>query len=149
MSVIRPQDSSKLTKNPEMTMTSQFSDMTSSSNFFNIVLFLLSNLVTGPRFMSISALVLEIWQFSFIRDSPEIRVSEIPPSEFFPISGDRDELWIPNLARLSLIECYWTRQNSRVTAFTAFELLRENQLFRVKKTNFSACFWCMETTIIW
>ena len=108
--------------------TSQFSGMTSSSNFFDVVLFLLSNLVTVPRFMSISALVLEIWQFSFIRDSPEIRMSEIPPSEFFPISGGRDELWIPNLARLSLIECYWTRQNSRVTAFTAFELLRENQL---------------------
>ena len=80
--------------------------MASSSKFFDVVLFLLSNLVTGPRFTSISALVLEILQFSFIRDSPEIRMSEIPPSEFFPISGDRDELWIPNLARLSLIECY-------------------------------------------
>ena len=29
-------------------MTSQFSDMTSMPNFFDVVLFLLSNLVTGP-----------------------------------------------------------------------------------------------------
>ena len=49
------------------------------------------------------------------------------PSEFCPISGDWGELWIPNLPRMSL-ECYWMLQNSRVTAFTVFELLRENQL---------------------
>ena len=41
----------------KMTMTSQFSDMTSTSIFFDIVLFLLSSLVTGPSFMSISSLV--------------------------------------------------------------------------------------------
>ena len=109
-------------------MTSQFSDMTSTSNFFDVVLFLLSSLVTGPSFMSISSLVLELWQFSFIRDWPEIRKSEIPPSEFCPISGDWGELWIPDLARMSLIECYWMLQNSRVTVFTVFELLRENKL---------------------
>ena len=101
--------------------------MTSTSFFFDAVLFLLSSLVTGPSFMSISSLVLELWQFSFIRDWPEIRKSEIPTSEFFPISGDWAELWIPNLARMSLIECYGMLQNSRVTAFIVFELLRENQ----------------------
>ena len=37
-------------------------------NFFDPVLFLLSSLVTGPSFMTISSLVLELWQFSFIRD---------------------------------------------------------------------------------
>ena len=112
----------------KMTMTSQFSDITSASNRFDVALFLLSILVTGPSFMSTSSLVLELWQFSFIRDWPEIRKSEIPPSEFCPISGDWGELWIPNLARMSLIECYWMLQNSRVTAFTVLELLRENQL---------------------
>ena len=112
----------------KMTMASQFTVITSASNFFDVVLFLLSGLVTGPSFMSISSLVLELWQFSFIRDWPEIRKSEIPSSEFCPISGDWDELWIPNLARMSLIECYWMLQNSRVTAFTVLELLRENQL---------------------
>ena len=29
---------------------------------------------------------------------------------------------------MSIIECYWMLQNSRVTAFTVFELLRKNQL---------------------
>ena len=110
-------------------MTSQFSDVTSTSNFFfDVVLFLLSGLVTDLGFMSISSLVLELWQFSFIRNWPEIRKSEIPPSEYCPISGDWGELWIPNLARMSLLECYWMLQNSRVTAFTVFALFRENQL---------------------
>ena len=112
----------------KITMTSQFSHMTSTSNVFDVVLCLLSSLVSGPSFMSTSSLVLELWQFSFIRDWPEIRKSEIPPSEFCPISGDWGELWIPNLARMFLIECYWILQNSRVTAFTIFELLRQNQL---------------------
>ena len=111
----------------KMTMTSQFSDMTSTSNFFDVVLFLLSSLVAGPSFMSISSLVLELWQFSFIRDWPEIQKSEIPPSEFCPISGDWGKLWIPNLARMSLIKCYWMLQNARVTAFTVSGLSRENQ----------------------
>ena len=108
----------------KMTMTSQFPDMTSS--------FLLSSVVTGPSFMSMSSLVLELWQFSFIRDWPEIWKLEIPLSEFCPISGDWGQLWIPNLVRMSLIEWYWMLQNSRVTAFTVFQLLRENHLGEVK-----------------
>ena len=51
--------------------------MTSSSNFFDVILFLLSSLVIDLGFMPISSLVLELWQFSFIRDWPEIRKSEI------------------------------------------------------------------------
>ena len=112
----------------KMTMTSQFSDMTSTSNFFDVVLFLLSSLVTGPSLMSISSLVLELWQVSFIRDWPEIRKSEMPTSEFFPISEDWGKLWIPNLAAMSVIKCYWMLQNFRVTVFAVFELWRENQL---------------------
>ena len=42
--------------------------------------------------------------------------------------GEWADLWIPNLARMSLIECYWMLQNSRVTVFTIFEWLRGNQL---------------------
>ena len=48
-----------------MRMTSQFVDMTSSAIFFT--LFLLSSLITGPSFMTISSQVLELWQFPFIR----------------------------------------------------------------------------------
>ena len=50
-----------------MTMMSQFSDMRSLLIFFDVVLFLLSSLVTGPSFMSISSLVFELWQFRFVR----------------------------------------------------------------------------------
>ena len=120
------QTAPNLQKIRRMTMTSQFSDMTSTSNIFNVVLFLLSSLVTGQSIISISSLVLELWQFSFTRDWPEIRKSEIHPSEFCPISEDWGKLWIPNLARMSLIECYWMLQNAMVTALTVFELLREN-----------------------
>ena len=106
-------------------MTLQFSDMTASSSFFGVVLFLLSSLFTGPSFLWISSLGLELWQFSFIMDWPDIWKLEIPPSEFFQISGDWDKLRIPNLARMFLIECCWMLQNTRVTAFTVFELFWE------------------------
>ena len=54
-------------------MTSQFADMTPSSYFSDSTIFLLSSLNTGPSFTSISLLVLELWQFFFIEDWPEIR----------------------------------------------------------------------------
>ena len=47
-------------KSKKITMTSQFFEITSSSNFFEVVFFHLSSLVTGPRFISISSLVLEL-----------------------------------------------------------------------------------------
>ena len=51
---------------------SQFIGMKSSSNIFEVALFLLSSLVTCPSFMSTSILVLELRQFWFIRDWSEI-----------------------------------------------------------------------------
>ena len=110
-----------------MTMTLQFFDITSSSIFFDVVLFLLSSLVTCPRFLSISSLVLELWQFFVIRDWRKLRVSEIPPSVICPISTNWGKIGIPNFARMSLIKSYWMLQNTRVTAFTVSELLRANQ----------------------
>ena len=89
----------------KMTMTSQFPDMMSSSEFFDVVLFLLSNLVTGSSFMSISSLVLQLWQYSFIKDWPEIWKLEIPLSEFCPIYGDCGKSGIPNLASMSIMKC--------------------------------------------
>ena len=44
----------------KMAMASKFSDITSSSNLFDVVLFLLLSLVIGPSFMSISSLVQEL-----------------------------------------------------------------------------------------
>ena len=99
--------------------------MASTSNLFGVGLFLLLSVVTGGSSMSISPLVLELWQFLFIRDCPEIRKSEIRPSEFGWRSGDWVEQGIPNAARTSLIKCYWMPQNARVTVFTVSELIRE------------------------
>ena len=96
-------------------------------HFFDVVLFLLSILVTVPSFMSISSSFLELWKFSFLRDCPEIRKSKIPPSELCPISGDWEILRIPSLTWMSLIKCYRMLQNAMVTTFTVSELLRENQ----------------------
>ena len=70
--------------------------------------------------MSISSLVLESWQFSFIRDWPQIRKSEIRTSDFCPISGDWDELWKPNLAQMSLIKWYWMLQNSKFQGYSFY-----------------------------
>ena len=106
-------------------MTSQLCDMMSSLNFFEVALFLLSSLVAGPSFTSISLLVLELWQFPFIRDCPEIKKSEIPLFEFYPIS--KIEQSLNTKFGMSIIKCYWMLQNTRVTAFTVSECLRENQ----------------------
>ena len=61
---MRPESGFRIAPNwPEigkMTMTSQFTDMTQSSHFSDVAVFLLSTLVTGPSFMSISLLVLEL-----------------------------------------------------------------------------------------
>ena len=55
-------------------MTSQFSEMTPSSIFFEVVLFLLSVLVTDPSLSSISSLALELRPFFFkgLARNPEI-----------------------------------------------------------------------------
>ena len=105
----------------KMTMTSQFFDMTSPSVFFD-VLFLLWNLVTGPSLMSISSMVLELWQFSFIRHLTRNLEFENTCIWVLPNSWRLGKLGIPNL-----ITYYWMLQNARVTAFTFSELLRENQ----------------------
>ena len=89
-----------------MAMASQFADTTSLSNFFGVAMFVLWSLLTDWSFMSVLLPVLELRQFSFIRDWPEIRKSEIAQFEFCPISGDWGELVIPSLAQMSLMQCY-------------------------------------------
>ena len=106
--------------------------MTSLSNFFDVVLFLFSSLVIGPSFMSISSLIIELRQFSFIRYWSEIRKSEKHSSEFCPISGLWSQLGILNLARKSLMKCYWMLPNTRAIVFTLSELLRGKPTGRSK-----------------
>ena len=96
-------------------------------NFFDGAVFILSSLVTGPSFMSMSALVLELCHISYIRNWSEIRKSKIHSSEFWPLSGDWGKLRIQNLAWMFLTKSYWMLQNFSAAAFTACELLRENQ----------------------
>ena len=68
-----------------------------------------------------------MWQFLFIKDLPEIRKSEIPPSEFlrniWGLGQIRDTKFGTNVSNEKLLNA----ANARVTAFTIFELLRENQ----------------------
>ena len=85
-----------------MAMASQFADMTPLS-FFSCCFVSLVKFSYWSKFRLNITLVLEFWQFTFIWDWPEIQKSEIPPSEFCPISRDWDELGIPNLAKISLI----------------------------------------------
>ena len=65
---IRPPDCSKLTKNPKNDNDVTISWHDIIANFFDVVLFLLSSLVTGLSLISVSSLVLELRQFYFIRD---------------------------------------------------------------------------------
>ena len=100
----------KITK---MTMMSQFFDMASSSFFFffDVVLFVLSGLVTGPSFMSISSLVLELWQFYFIgidQKSENRNTSTWILSNIWRLGLVR----VPNLVRMSIIKFYWMLQNA-------------------------------------
>ena len=81
-------------------MTSQFFGMTSLLISFKVVVFPLSSLATGPSFMSMSGSgVLTIFIYKGLTRNPEIGNT---PSAFYP---NWDELGIPNLARMSLIEC--------------------------------------------
>ena len=86
-----------------------------------------SSVVTGPNFISISLLVLQLWQLSFTGNWPEIWKMEISPPEFCQTSGEPDQLRLPYLAGMSLKKCYWMLQNARVAAFSVSELLKENQ----------------------
>ena len=121
-------------------MTSQFVSMTSTSNFFKFSLFILSGLVTGPSFMSISWLVLELWQFLFIKGWPKMQKSEIPPSEFCPISWDWDKLGITKLGQMFLIKFYWMLQKCqsyRVKPFLSYE--EKTNLLKLLNTGHYHC----------
>ena len=114
-----------------MTMPSQVVDIMTSSKYFEIVLVLLSSLVT---FMPISAMSLELWQFYFIGDWAEIQKFEIPMSKFYPISGDWGELGTPNFAWMSLMKCCWMQENARVTAFTVWFIKEKPSASKIAPT---------------
>ena len=92
--------------------------MTLSSNF--LITFCFYCQVTGPSFMSILSLVPDLWQFSSIRDWPEIQKLEIPPLDFCPLSGDWGELEISSLPRMCLMKCYWVLAKYQGYSFYCF-----------------------------
>ena len=121
----------------KMTMMSQFSNM--MSQFSNIIikffwhcffsLTVLSywskfhvNIITGSG-------VVAIFFYKGVTRNPEIGNN---PIWVLPNIWRLGQVGIPNLARMSLIKCYWMLQNDRVTAFTVSELLREIQQGGVK-----------------
>ena len=83
--------------------------------FFDTFTFLLSLLVVSPTLMSVSLLVLELWQFLFIRDltrNLEIKITLV---------------WvcpIPNFAWMSLMKRYLMLQNTRFTVYDAWVFKR-------------------------
>ena len=87
---------------------------------WNFFLFLLSSLVTALSFMSISSLILDLWQFPFIRELPEIKKLEKHISKFWAIS----EVW----GEFGYQICYKVAQNFRFTVIIISELLSENKL---------------------
>ena len=113
MSGIRPLDCSKLAKN--------------TKNDNGVTIFRHEVIIKFFWRCFVSLVKFSYWSKFHVSIITGSRKSEIPLSEVCPISGDWGELWIPNLAWMSLIECYWMLQISRVTAFTVFELSRENQ----------------------
>ena len=84
------------------------------------------NFISGPSFMSISLLALELWQFLFINDWPEIQKSEIRLPEFFLISRDWGDLGIP-FGRHVSNEKLLNAAKCQDYSFYRSELLREDQ----------------------
>ena len=114
-------------------------------NFFDVVVFLLSSLVTDPCFMPISLLVLELKHFLFITDltrNLEIGIPQ-PECEFCLIFGDWSELGITNLAWMFLMKLYLILQNARFTAFAVSELLKEKQEIPPPRSGLNHCPSCV------
>ena len=104
--------------NQKKTMTSQFAVMM-PSHFFDVAVLLLSSLVTGLNFMSISWLVLELWRFSFLKDWLEIGKLETP-------------VWVlPN---------YWRLRQIRDTKFGVN--ISSKTLLNATKCQYY-CFYCV------
>ena len=112
----------------------QLFDMTSSSIFFDVILFDLPILVTVPSFMSISSLVLELTMpISFYkRLTRNLEIGNTPvwvlPTiwRMGPVTNIKFGTNVSN-KMASLIKCYWMLQSARVKTFTVSELWRENQ----------------------
>ena len=126
MSGVRPPDCSKLAKNPKNDKEVTISRHDVNVKFLWCCFVSLVNFSYWPKFdvnIITSSGIMKIFFNKGLTRNPEI--------------GNTLVGVLPNIWRLeqdmgtkfvSLIQCHWMLQNSTVTAFTAFELLRENQL---------------------
>ena len=90
--------------------------------FFDVVLFLLSSSVTGTSFMPVSPLVLELWQFSSIRDWPGIRkYPRLSLPNIWRLGRVRDTKFGPNVSNKMLLNA------AKCQGYSFCCLLRENQ----------------------
>ena len=114
-------------------------------NFFDVVVFLSSSLVTDPCFMPTSLLVLELRHFLFITDLTRNLEIGIPQSEceFCLIFGDWSELGITNLTWMFLMKIYLILQNARFTAFAVSELLKEKKEIPPLRSGLNHCPSCV------
>ena len=126
MSGVRPPDCSKLAKNPKNDKEVTISRHDVNVKFIWCCFVSLVKFSYWPKFdanIITSSGIMKIFFNKGLTRNPEI--------------GNTLVWVLPNIWRLeqdmgtkfvSLIQCHWMLQNSTVTAFTAFELLRENQL---------------------
>ena len=85
---IRLPDYSKLTTNLKNTNDSTICRHNLIINFFDVVIIVLSGLVSGPSFMLTSSLVLEFWQVLAIKGG----LTENPEIENIPV-WDLSNIW--------------------------------------------------------
>ena len=75
------------------------------------------NFITGSRVMT-------FFLYKWLTRNPEIRNTL---AWVLLNIADWGKLDISNLARMSLLKCYWMLQNAKVTAFSISDLLRKKQ----------------------
>ena len=111
MSGIQHPDCYKLSQNPKNYNDVTISDMTSTSNFCDVALFLLSSLVTGPSFMVnivIGSGIITIFFYKGLTRIPEIGIT--------PFWG------LPNISRLGRVMD--TKFGTNVSKFQGYSFYR-------------------------
>ena len=127
LSRIRLPDCSKLTTNLKNTNDAIICRHNFIINFFDVVLFVLSGLVSGPSFMLTSSLVLEFWQVLAIKvltKNPDIE--NIPVwdlSNIWRQGQFRDTKFSMNASNKMLVIV----QNARFTGFFLSYLEKQNK----------------------
>ena len=111
--------------------SSSFSDKRSSSRFYNVVVFLLSSLVTGLSFMLISLLVLEFWQLfcKGLTRYPKIgNTTVLVLSNIWRLEWVRDPKFDSNVSREKLINA----TNFQVFSLCYFWVIKEKPRLALK-----------------